>query len=413
MSTTATAARPSVQRQTPSNYNYSIGYLRAAIVALVVAHHAALAYHPLAAPIPASLLTPPYTWRTFPVVDGHRAAWAGVFATVNDIFFMALMFFISGLFVWKSLARKGASAYMRDRWLRLGLPFIPIALILAPLSYYPTNLQIRGHVSFGAFLIQFFAPGHWSAGPVWFLWVLLIFDWIATVLFRRAPEWGAAVSALTTNANRRPAIIFYGLVVMTAILYVPFALVFNPYRWAAFGPFNFQLSRLLLYLAYFMAGVAVGAQGLDRGLLATSGRLARRWPLWIIAAVCAYLAWNYAQNQFFSRPIPHTLREALTSVPLMSWLLLFAVSCAASSFAVMAVFVRFANRQMRYFDSLAANSYGIFLFHFIFVIWLGYFLLAAPLAALAKFLLVFAGSLTLSWLVTAQLRRIPAIARII
>jgi hypothetical protein len=42
-----------------AKYNYSIGYLRAFIVVLVVAHHAAAAYYPIALPLPKSLVDLP------------------------------------------------------------------------------------------------------------------------------------------------------------------------------------------------------------------------------------------------------------------------------------------------------------------------------------------------------------------
>ena len=131
------SVKPQASHAPATSHNYAVGYLKTAIVALVVAHHAVLAYHPSAPPPPISLLTEPRTWQAFPIIDSHRAVWAAVFATFNDIFFMALMFFLSGLFVWNSLTRKGASRYLRDRLLRLGLPFIPAAIVLAPLAYYP------------------------------------------------------------------------------------------------------------------------------------------------------------------------------------------------------------------------------------------------------------------------------------
>jgi peptidoglycan/LPS O-acetylase OafA/YrhL len=107
-----TATRP--------RYNASIGYLRAFLTLLVVAHHAALAYHPFAPPPPASLIDQTRIWTAFPVVDPER--WSGFAWLVgfNDMFFMALMFFISGLFVWTSLERKGAArSFLGDRALRL------------------------------------------------------------------------------------------------------------------------------------------------------------------------------------------------------------------------------------------------------------------------------------------------------
>lgn len=413
MSTFATTAAAAIPSQGQKNYNHAIGYLRAFIVADVVAHHAALAYTPFAPPTPTSLLVQPPSWQAYPVVDRVRAVWAGVFVSFNDIFFMALLYFVSGLFVWQGLTRKGVGGYMRDRWLRLGLPFLPAAFILAPLAYYPTWLQIPGHAGFGAFLGQFFRRSSWSAGPLWFVWLLLVFDCIATALFSLAPEWGRALGRLTACAERRPAIFFAALVVVTATLYIPLVFAFNPFAWTAWGPFSFQTSRILLYLAYFAAGIAVGAQGLEHGLLAAGGSLARRWALWVFTAACTYLGWRFAIAAFFTHPLPHTLRTALASLPLMSWLSLTALSCAASGFAAMAVFVRFANRPMRLFKNLAANSYGIFLVHYVLVSFLGYWVLPVPWRPLPKFLLVFGGSLALSWIIAAQLRRVPAISKII
>ena len=80
-------------------YNVSVGYLRAFITLLVVAHHAALAYHPYGPDAPRTLTAVPRMWQAFPVVDPQRSTILALLVGFNDIFFMALMFFISGLFV--------------------------------------------------------------------------------------------------------------------------------------------------------------------------------------------------------------------------------------------------------------------------------------------------------------------------
>jgi hypothetical protein len=87
------SAGPTLAPAPDSQYNVSIGYLRAFITVLVVAHHAALAYHPYAPPSPANLVAQPRWWQAFPVTD--TAHWNGFAALVgfNDIFFMSLMFF--------------------------------------------------------------------------------------------------------------------------------------------------------------------------------------------------------------------------------------------------------------------------------------------------------------------------------
>src|ERR1051326_2544205 len=53
----------------------------------------------------------------------------------TDSFFMAMFFFLSGLFVWPGIARKGAANYLSDRLLRLALPFAICAFTVIPLAY--------------------------------------------------------------------------------------------------------------------------------------------------------------------------------------------------------------------------------------------------------------------------------------
>ena len=51
---------------------------------------------------------------------------------------MSMMFFLSGLFVPSSLARKGSWKFLSDRFGRIGVPFLLVVLLLMPLAYYPT-----------------------------------------------------------------------------------------------------------------------------------------------------------------------------------------------------------------------------------------------------------------------------------
>jgi peptidoglycan/LPS O-acetylase OafA/YrhL len=389
-----------------AKYNNAIGYLRAFVVVLAVAHHAAMAYHSYAPPPPASLVAQPRWWEAFPVVDTQRWSGFNVFVGFNDVFFMSLMFFLSGLFVWHGLQRKGSAKFLRDRVLRLGVPFITAAAVLAPLAYYPTYLQTPGHAGVAGFWNQWLSLGQWPAGPAWFIWVLVTFDCIAALLFAVAPKWGETLGRITSSVSRRPSAFLGLLAAVSAIAYIPMALLFTSFDWTVFGPFSFQTSRILHYLAYFLIAAGVGAWGIDRGLLAPDGKLTRRWPLWVVAALVLF-----------------GLATVVTIVGLTShaqsegWAIAmdagFVLSCAASSLAFLALFIRFARSRSRLFDSLSANSYGIYLVHYAFVSWLQYALLPASLPAIAKFAVVFLGALALSWGTAAAIRRVPAVARVV
>lgn len=385
--------------------------LRAVLTLLVVAHHAALAYHPWA-PAPAvSLLAEPRLWMAFPIVDGARAPGLDLFTGWNDTFFMSLLFLVAGAVAWPSLARKGAGAYFRDRLRRLGLPFLVAAGLLAPLAYFPTYLAaVRlGSPQPGSFVEQWLALGCWPAGPAWFLWVLLAFGGVSALLYRVAPGWGEALGRLTARLTRSPLLYFLALLAISAAAYLPLAAHFRPENWLDFGPFWIQISRALHYAVYFTAGAGLGACGLDRDLLDPDGKLARRWPLWAAAATL-----SFALAVAMLLAIVGTFEHGGPSLALLiAGNLAFVLCCGASSLAVLALFVHRARRMPRWLASLAANAFGIYLFHYACVSWLQLALLGAALPGLVKALLVFAGAVAASWLATALLRRIRAVAGIL
>jgi hypothetical protein len=389
-----------------AQYNVSVGYLRAFVTVLVLAHHSVLAYHPYA-PTPPQLLTAQARlWEAFPVVDSQHWSGFSLLVGFNDIFFMSLMFLLSGLFVWKSLQRKGGWGFLRDRMVRLGVPFVVAAGLVAPIAYYPAFLQTGATSGIVGFWQQWRSLGNWPAGPAWFIWLLLAFDCVAVLLFALMPKWGEVIGRVSSSAARRPFAFFGLLIAASALAYIPMELIFNAFAWTAFGPFTFQTSRLLHYFIYFVVGVGIGAYGIERGLLAADGKLARRWFAWLPAALL-----------IFAMTIVVVVIAMTTHSRVRMWEILgdsaFAVSCASTSFAFISLFMRFAKTRVKVWDSLTNNAYGMYLIHYPFVSWLQYALLKSQLPAIAKGSLVFLGTLALSWGVIAAIRRIPAVARVI
>jgi hypothetical protein len=65
--------------------------------------------------------------------------------------------------------------------------------------------------------------------------------------------------------------------------------------------------------------------------------------------------------------------------------------------ALRAVCLRFPRERKPVTDGLPANAHGLCFVHYIFAVWLQYALLHAPLFAVIKAAIVFAGTLALSW----------------
>src|SRR5262245_19862296 len=106
-----------------SRVSFALDRLRGYVVVMVVAFHATMAYMASLPAAPPRFDAPPYEWLAHPIVD--RARWLGfdLFGAFQFLHLMQLMFFLSGLFVVPALLRKRSSAFLRDRLLRLGVPF--------------------------------------------------------------------------------------------------------------------------------------------------------------------------------------------------------------------------------------------------------------------------------------------------
>lgn len=321
----------------------------------------------------------------------------------NDIYFMSLMFFISGLFVWRSLTHKGVGTFLRDRLIRLGIPFAVVVPFLIPLAFYAGQLEIgmvyRNSPGYLDFWLALARAGFGSSGPLWFLWLLLAFDCLAAVLYRVAPHLGSAIRAHTSAVFERPITFFWVLLGTSTAAYLPMGLVFGPMQWVGIGPFQVQASRVLLYLVYFLVGTAVGAYGFNRSMFVFNVTLARRWWRWLVAGLVSYL--------IMLSGVWYLVLSGMIGV------LVFTVACATIGLGVTAFFLRFAKKRVGVLDSLSDNAYGIFLIHYPCVIWLQYCLLGMNLPAILKASIVFAGALVICWGLIAAIRRIPAVNRVI
>jgi len=119
-----------------------------------------------------------------------------VVVVATDSFFMAMFFFLSGLFVWPSLGHIGTGIFLRDRLLRLGLPFAIAAVTVIPIAYCAISLQQHPEIDFSEFWRKTIGSGPWPSGPIWVVWLLLAFDLTASLLYRLS-------SHLVDPINRR------------------------------------------------------------------------------------------------------------------------------------------------------------------------------------------------------------------
>ncbi|KAJ6593657.1 acyltransferase 3 [Mycena capillaripes] len=141
-----------------------IDNLRSALVALVIFHHAALAFGGIGSWPYQSLY---HAQESSPVLS--------IFVAVNQSYFMGMLFFLSGHFSAIAASRKSWTAFCIDKIKRIGIPVVVYTLFVHPLVL----ALVWWHQNpFFPALFEYWHSLNGVRGPVWYLAVLLFFDLI-------------------------------------------------------------------------------------------------------------------------------------------------------------------------------------------------------------------------------------------
>src|ERR1700730_1717231 len=330
ISTTVTSAETTAAPKAKTR-NPSLDRARTFLTLVVLLHHAVI----------------PYTY--FGHTDPKSFFGFDMIVLATDSFFMAMFFFLSGLFVWPGIARKGPLNYLSDRLLRLGLPFVICAFTVIPIAYYAFSLRHHPEIGFSEYWWNTITKGPWPSGPIWFLWVLFSFDLVACLLYRLSPNLLDPINRLSLHGRRPPAVFFAVLLAVTAAFYIPGRIHFGAGSWFEFGPFSVQHGRVMLYATYFFFGAGIGVQYLDRGLLAADGRMAKvSWDCMIRFVVVYRLMWVliYMKRDILGNPVllPHWYEGIYGFC--------FAAFSVAIMFLILAYFLRFKHSGWSILDPM-------------------------------------------------------------
>jgi hypothetical protein len=372
--------------------NAALDRTRTFLTLVVLLHHAVIPYTYFGH-------TDPKSWIGFDFI-----------VTATDSFFMAMFFFLSGLFVWPGLGHKSPGIFLRDRLLRLGLPFAIAAFTVIPIAYYAISLRHHPEIGFSEFWWKTVTVGPWPSGPIWFVWVLLAFDLTASLAYRLSSHLVDPINRLSQRGFDQPPVFFLFLLAVTVVVYIPALLYFGGNRWFEFGPFSIQASRILLYAAYFFVGAGIGAANFERGVLGADGRLAKSSWGWIAATLIPYsLMWGmiYIKHEILDNP------PVQPQWYLAIYSLFFVAFSAAILFAIQAYFLRFKRAGWSVLDPMQADAYGIFLVHYPIALWLQYWLFSYELPAVVKAATGLVLTIAFSWALTRALRQIPGATRVL
>ena len=169
--------------------------------------------------------------------------------TLGGLFLMALFFFISGLMTHDSLARRGAARFVRERLLRLGVPFAIYTLVVWPLLEFALLEPFLHRGSYWRWFSD--TDPVLDNGPMWFVGVLLLYS-LGLVAWRR---WRPAMPRPSRQITGRK------LAALSLAVGVTTFLVRLVYPADSNQVLNSHLWAWPEYLAMFGLGVAVAPRG--------------------------------------------------------------------------------------------------------------------------------------------------------
>jgi peptidoglycan/LPS O-acetylase OafA/YrhL len=338
-----------------------IDALRVTIVAFVIVHHAAMAYGPHRG-----------YWPMHD--DGAQSDWFLPFYIVNSATGLGLLFLLAGYFVPGSYDRKGAWHFLRGRWVRLGVPLGCFLLVQLPMLYLPGS-----HPSPQQFVQRLYDQA-WLPlyAHLWFVAHLLLYSSVY-VVWRLAFN-GSSGKPISPQLPGHAAVV--GFVLALALVIWIVRIRYAPDVWV---PLLWMMpaepARLPQYIALFAVG-----------LLAFRGDWLVRMPtntgvIWLgiglIASGGVYVA-------HMGGPASKLIAAGFNlSSPVSSiWVIWETTIAVGLSVGLIVAFRELFRTRYRLLDTMAAASFGAYLFHPPIVIALQAAMATATLPAFAKFLIV-------------------------
>ena len=372
--------------------------LRSLLILSVVVLHSGLAY---------SNLVP---W--WPVLDSSRSQFFDIFLLIRDVFGMPVLYFIAGYLALPTLRRrKSVGLFLRSKFKRLGIPFVLSLFFIVPIMPYLgqyTRSENSG-ISLFEIWIQFLfratdlkvgylKPSDiFSHGHLWFVSLLIFFF----VLFALAYQIKIKLrpDKLESNKINSPpkaktvilTLIFVGLA--TAVGSILISQFFSNSSWVnLYNILIFKPVRLPLYFGYFLFGIYIYSRNWF-----VQGDLPSPIIMLLTACIVLSLAFLGVIDAFVKTNPPYNIQIVLTYHMLKSFL------CLSFLCLLITFMFRYWNSASRINQSLARNSFYIYLVHMPLVLFLQIFFLNWNISIFVKFAIISALSIVLSYTISQYL----------
>jgi glucans biosynthesis protein C len=349
----------------------------------------------------------PWMYHDPQAPDLFTSAFLTVLDAIGIACGMGIFFFLAGYFTPRSYDRKGGVAFVRDRIIRLGLPWLVYMLLLQPLVYY---IAYSMPISFWSFyLLYLHGVGSIADGPIWFVELLLCFSilyaawrWLTRSRVQATSETGVVPGSLAIFGF----IFGLGLVTFVVRLWWP----------AGFTPrlFNVPVGYLPQYISLYVLGILASRRN---WFFTLTSRMARNWPLiaglstLIFAGPAAFSIMQEA-GAAGNQEVGYALAGGFNWLALC-YALWESFVVVGLGIGLLVLFRERLNHQGKLAKGLAASVYTVYLIHPVVLVGFAYAFHVVTLYPLLKWAIAVVITIPLCFLVSLAIRKIPLVNRVL
>ncbi len=360
---------------------HDLDWLRVIVFGLLIFYHVGMFFVPWGWHIKNNIL---YDWLKIPMAFLNQ--WR-----------LPILFVISGMGTAYALSYRSGEKFIKERWMRLGLPLIFGMLVIIPPQVYVERLY-KGEVDtsyLSFFLNDAFTNGIYPSGNIswnhlWFLPYLLVFSIILTPVFlalRKRPN-GKFISWIRSGLQRSPYFLFWfigPLYLYEAFLEPFFEVTHNlTSDW-----FNFISSITFFFYGFLLINIKEEFWSALDKIKATTLLIG------IVAFSLQVAIWFLLQDSLWV----HLVEAAIKVTNIWAWII-----------TIFGYAAKYLNRPSQKLAYLNQAVYPFYILHQTVTVIIGYFIYDSYWGFTPKFLVMVSGTFGISWLIYEFfIRRAPFI----
>lgn len=323
-----------------------------------------------------------------------------IFNTFSQAYFMGFLFLIAGYFIPKAYDKKGSGKFIKDRFVRLGLPVIIYIFVIHPfIEYFIMEVFIDKPVqAFNEYYINYIKPFGFlgNTGPLWFALALLIFTLFYAIVRKIFKQ-----PIKSIKHKKYPNHISIVLIILLISFFNFVVRIFQPFGTSIM---NMQLCFFPQYIVLFIIGILAYRNNWFANLPYELG------VFWLkISLGLGLVLWSLIM--LFAGPLAGKEYVILGGFYWQSTVYAFweQLVCAGMCLGLIAIFRDKFNYQGKVLKFLSQNAFGVYVFHAPILIGISLLVRNIYLYPIIKFLIVALIVLPISFTFSYLIRKVPVL----